>query len=353
MCKPNLTAIMFLLSTVSYSGVQSHSGSKYFGPECLGPYCLNRVVSTVSLAKTLGPASTDSAPYTYKSNGLFLVVRNKEASEAVGAIALGNRPWQTASPNIEDYDVTKENLRAWKTPEGIRLGSLESEVIAAYGKSSGEHDFVAEHHGVVEVEKEFVYKGAFAMEIAEAVFGVRNGKVTSIQLETTSYAGPDCLGPFCIGFDIPENSAPSIFEQLGASKTRISGPLSYCYQSRGKSSFIRVDTDGEHPPAAVTVVLSDFPNCTKRSVKVTATEFGQWETPEGISLGSRVEEVLHAYGKPTEEVKPNPPFVILGYAGKEPDVGSEELDYASHGLIRTSFGIRKGRVSFIYLSYSE
>jgi hypothetical protein len=82
-------------------------------------------------------------------------------------------------------------------------------------------------------------------------------------------------------------------------------------------------------------------------------ELNGWKTPPGIGLGSSEQEVLHAYGKPSREEKIDSRIykqLIKGYKKGDslPDAGEKELVY---GLAR--FGMRNGKVSYIWLSYSE
>jgi len=337
-------------------------GQDYSGPKCLGPLCLGQKASDQQSIRLLGPY--DSSPccfYRTNNKNVLLIVHSRDESDELGTLDLSLR----SSPRVpyeEGYAPTAQNLRAWKTPEGIGLGSSEEEVFKAYGKPSREEAFGSEPLGAQSPEKGLVYKGKSGPSRSAAAFGVRGGKIISIALYRSSYAGPDCLGPFCLSNTLKKPG--SVFKELGHSTFPIQASPSlypYCYQSPDGKEFVRVVMSHETPPEPSAMFLSDFPTCMHVSKKFSSTstaDLGQWRTPEGIGLGSNVEDVLRAYGKPTRDRKSkliDPRVIFPGSKVGEtvPDAGDRTLDYTSGALLLSEFGIRNGRVSYIELSNSE
>jgi hypothetical protein len=173
------------------------------------------------------------------------------------------------------------------------------------------------------------------------------------------YSGPACLGPFCIDRDLP---VCKLFVVLGEPITRKSSH--FCYRSRSGNSYLWFERMAHRPTLAGTVVLSDFPNCMDSSIRVSSEDPGVWKTAEGISVGSRAEDVVETYGRPSREdeikgtgyrwiVKGN--FVGERNDGsKRPDRGDKVLVYKTLGDLRTAeFGIRNGRVCWIAMSQNE
>lgn len=94
----------------------------------------------------------------------------------------------------------------------------------------------------------------------------------------------------------------------------------------------------------------------------TADDLAGWKTSEGIGLGSADTDVLHAYGKPSRGMKTDASVyreLIKGYRRGDvpPAIGDKTLLYdagpTSGDLSLAQFGIRNGKVSYIWLSYSE
>lgn len=104
------------------------------------------------------------------------------------------------------------------------------------------------------------------------------------------------------------------------------------------------------------VEVSDFPNCARTSPTITKRDLREWKTPEGIGLGSSEEEVLRVYGKPTGTGNPSAESwgMIRGHkkGEKVPDMGEKTLAYSSE-LEQVVFGIRNGKVSYIFVSNEE
>ena len=113
---------------------------RYFGPKCLGLYCVDRDTLVSNVMKKLGPSparSSEFAPYCYESpeQKVFLYLRSAEAvPPTVDAILLSDFPICANMP----VAFAKDELNGWKTPQGIGLGSSEQDVLNAYGKPSRE-----------------------------------------------------------------------------------------------------------------------------------------------------------------------------------------------------------------------
>ncbi len=172
------------------------------------------------------------------------------------------------------------------------------------------------------------------------------------------YAGPRCLGPYCLNRDAVISQ---LFKQLGPAP-RNSEFAPYCYESKDHGVFLYLRSAEGVPPTVDAALLSDFPNCMHMATASTADNLNRWKTPEGIGLGSGEQDVLHAYGKPLREGKPDSKTyreLVKGYEKGDtlPDLGDKELQYgagpAMGDLSLAKFGIRNGKVSYIWLSYSD
>jgi hypothetical protein len=95
--------------------------------------------------------------------------------------------------------------------------------------------------------------------------------------------------------------------------------------------------------------------------RVAADDFGAWETPEGIKIGSSEDDVIKAYGKPSSEDKITSRAyrsLIRGYRHSDtlPVIPEKILlynDATGRDLSAAEFGIRNGKVSYISLSHNE
>jgi hypothetical protein len=172
------------------------------------------------------------------------------------------------------------------------------------------------------------------------------------------YTGPRCLGPYCLNRDAVISQ---LFKQLGPAP-RNSEFAPYCYVSRDHGVFLYLRSAEGVPPTVDAAFLSDFPNCIHMATASTADNLSRWRTPEGIGLGSSEQDVLHAYGKPSREGKPDSKTyreLVKGYQKGDalPDLGDKELQYGAGptmgDLSLAKFGIRNGKVSYIWLSYSD
>lgn len=172
------------------------------------------------------------------------------------------------------------------------------------------------------------------------------------------YTGPRCLGPYCLNRDAVISQ---LFKQLGPAP-RNSEFAPYCYESKDHGVFLYLRSAEGVPPTVDAAFLSDFPNCMHMATASTTDNLNRWRTPEGIGLGSSEQDVLHAYGKPSREGKPDSKTyrgLVKGYQKDDtlPDLGDKELQYgagqAMGDLSLAKFGIRNGKVSYIWLSYSD
>ncbi|HLK52214.1 MAG TPA: hypothetical protein VKU42_02095 [Candidatus Angelobacter sp.] len=183
--------------------------------------------------------------------------------------------------------------------------------------------------------------------------------LASCTAETPKYAGPNCLGLFCVD---RRTSAHKLFKRLGQPMGK-SSP--YCYASPQEDTFLYVKTgDGSDPDLAVEVFISDFPNCLHMPRRVTADDLRAWKTPAGIGLGSLEENILKTYGKPSNKRRVDltnartTSHMISGYRPGDPiPKGADKAIFytgdVSEDLRIVEFGIRNGKVSWIWLSMDE
>lgn len=170
------------------------SAQRYAGPKSLGPFSIQRNTSIFTLSKRLGkPAHMNSDYFCYQSEdkiGFLVVTRMAGGTRnAVGEVMLSdfrnclNRPLQ----------IAHENLRKWKTREGIGLGSSKEDVTKAYGKPSSVEDMGTDYRTMIlgtpehskmrpEVGTTILgYTGA-SDDLSAAFFGIRDGKVAWLSL---------------------------------------------------------------------------------------------------------------------------------------------------------------------------
>ncbi len=176
---------------------------------------------------------------------------------------------------------------------------------------------------------------------------------------TQKYSGPRCLGPYCLDRDAVVSQ---LLKRLGPPPPRSSEFAPYCYETQDHRGFLYLQSAEAVPPTVDAALLGDFPNCLHMPTALTADNLNAWKTPEGIGLGSSEQDVLHAYGKPSREGKPDSKTyreLVKGYQKGDtlPDIGDKELQYgagpAVGDLSLAKFGMRNGKVSYIWLSYSD
>jgi hypothetical protein len=191
----NALVVALLLFANSSSGMQ-----RYSGPKCLGPFCIDPMMTRVSkLFKQLGSSKqpgSQLATYCYQSKDgrafLFIEIIDSEPDIA-GDVLLSDFPNCVHLPTR----LTADDLHAWKTLEGIGLGSLETDVLKAYGKPSGGWKIDSTDlrtmrlivHGyrsgdsIPHVgDRVITYAGDVTKDLRGALFGIRSGRVAWIQL---------------------------------------------------------------------------------------------------------------------------------------------------------------------------
>ena len=331
----------------------------YSGPKCLGPVCFDDAASFDGLAQELGGPSSSGGVYGYRSqNGQAFLIITQGDQDEVGTIDLRDFA-DFGAWDRKDEKVTQEDIQNWKTQEGISLGSPEANVLKAYGAPSGIADLEAEDRDHKKGKKLLLYKGQFKGKVHAARFRIRDGRVSFIELESDAFVGPDCLGPYCTYGDL---SLPDMFRYLSlpTPKTAVSSLL--CFQSQAGQASVHFATDVEETSGVADVLLSEFPNCLHKRKMTSARRLGDWKTPEGIGLGSSEADVVNAYGPPStvkrlESKKPIAEMkgLLAGYraADTAPLTVDKLLIYGPRELQAVDFGIRDGKVSYIWLKESD
>ena len=189
---------VFSLRAGRVSRIDLQEENIYSGPLQLGLFAIDRSVSLSSLFKGLGPPPR-SWRYCYSSpaGGAFLAIAGiHEESGKAGEVLLSDFPNCLHMP----VKVSAADLREWRTPEGIGLGSTEEEVLKAYGKPASKGKTGPKGYAyllgdyrqgeeVPYIEDEYLdYDGLASWgETNVAIFGLRKGKVSYIFL--SKYAG--------------------------------------------------------------------------------------------------------------------------------------------------------------------
>jgi len=359
-----LTAMILSLAFLAQTSSLLCQMIKYAGPKCLGPACINRKSSIRSLFAQVGAPPTKGVPYCYRS-------RDGRASLAIAVVRGELNDLDLSSSGQCDSRFpsasTPRDLYGWKTAEGIRLGSPVEDVFKAYGKPYREVPGTYNPKTVEEPpsqvrEAEFFYWGTLqALPVTgipfswRGIFAIRAGRVWRIELRGSLYSGPLRLGPFAVDRDV---SLSSLFNILGP-PARF---WRYCYRTRTGEAFLAIEAIHTEPDKAGEVLLSDFPNCMRMPVGVTAADLREWRTPEGIGLGSSEGEVLRVFGQPTDEYEASPERyrgILGGYhqGDRVPYTEDKDLNYSGPAVWRefnaVGFGIRGGKVSYISLSNNE
>jgi hypothetical protein len=331
----------------------------YSGPKCLGPVCIDDSVSFEWLAQQLGGGSSAGVIYGYrdKNGQAFLIITNNSHGE-VGSVDLRDFA-EFGTWTDKDEKLTTQDIRNWKTAEGIGLGSPEEDVAKAYGKPSGVGDLELEDSHHKRGKKLLLYKGRLNDAVRAARLRLRDGRVSFIELENDAFLGPDCLGPYCTYGELSLNKLLLHFG-LPPQKSTLS-PVE-CFQSQDGRASLHFATDVEETSGVADVLLSDFPNCAHMRKRTTTNDLRTWKTPEGIGLGSSEEDVVKAYGAPSAEKKlasQKPIREIQGLiAGTrvgedQPQIGEKVIIYGPRELQAVDFGIRDGKVSYIWLKESD
>lgn len=347
-----------LLTIASFVPI-SAKAQVYSGPKCLGPVCFDGVGSFDSLAEELGGPSSGGGIYGYRTkNGQAFLIITDGGQGKVGSIDLRDFA-EFGTWTEKDEKLTTQDIHNWKTSEGIGLGSQEADIAKAYGKPSGVEDLELEDASHQKGKKMLLYKGRLNGAVRAARFRVREGRVSFIELENEAFVGPDCLGPYCTYGELSLDSLLRYFE-LPTQKNRPS-PVE-CFQSQDGRTSLHFATDVEETSGVADVLLSDFPNCLHMRKRTTTNGLRTWKTPEGIGLGSSEEDVVKAYGAPSAEKKLVPQKPIREIKGliaenrvgdDQPRIGEKVIVYGPRELQAVDFGIRNGKVSYIWLKESD
>jgi hypothetical protein len=124
---------LFLVFSMLFTGIDS-SAQRAVKPKTLGPYEMGRNVSVKSLYLSLG--------ITYDARKRLLSCFKSDESGFLWFSTLTDDPKMVGGillssfPNCVDKPIlsTLDNLKGWKTKEGIGLGSSKGDVLKAYGK---------------------------------------------------------------------------------------------------------------------------------------------------------------------------------------------------------------------------
>jgi hypothetical protein len=325
----------------------------YSGPKCLGPVCIDGNVSFEDLAQRLGGRSSAGGIYGYRAkNGQAFLIITGDSQGEVGSVDLrdfaGFGTWTE-----KDEKLTTQDIRNWRTAEGIGLGSPEEDVAKAYGRPSGVEDLELEDKHHQRGRKLLLFKGQLNGIIRAARFRIRDEKVSRVELENDAFLGLECLGPYCTYGELSLNS---LLRQKNTPS-----PVE-CFQLQDGRVFLHFATDVEETSGVADLLLSDSPNCQHLRKRIATNTLRDWKTPEGIGLRSSEEDVLEAYETPSAEKRLDAQKPILeikalvaGYrAGdNQPRIGNKVIIYGPRELQVADFGIRDGKVSCIWLKDSD
>ena len=179
--------------------------------------------------------------------------------------------------------------------------------------------------------------------------------VSICQVAASGYNGPNGLGPFRVD---RVTTLRVLFAQIGEPKAVKASH--FCYRSRDSRGFLWIDRMAHEPSQAGDILLSDFPNCMDQDPNLTSRNLSAWKADKGIGLGSSEIEVLNAYGTPSKKHPVDARsyrWVIQGDRCPD-DRRSERGDYVlvyegADDLRTAEFGMRNGRVAWIFLSRNE
>lgn len=349
---------VILLTMASFAPIGARAQA-YSGPKCLGPVCVDSNEPFQGLVEHLGGPSSARGNYGYrtKSGQTFLII-TEGGHGSVGSVDLRDFA-ESGMWTKKDGKLTTQDIRNWKTSEGIGLGSEEADIAKAYGKPSGVEDLELEDTRHQKGKKMLLYKGRLNGAIRAARFRIRDGRVSFIELENDAFVGPDCLGPSCAYGDV---SLSDMLRYFGLPSPKNAVPALECFQSQDGQASVHFATDVEETSGVADVLLSGFPNCLHTRKMITARHLDAWKTPEGIGLGSSEEDVIKTYGpastvKKLDAKKPIPEVkgLLAGFrAGdNEPLIAEKVLVYGPRELQAVDFGIHDGKVSYIWLKESD
>ena len=112
----------------------------FLGPDCLGPFCTHGELSLNSLLRHFG------LPPQKKTPSPVECFQSQDGQASLHFATDVEETYGVADFLLSDFPnclhtskrVTPNRLSAWKTPEGIGLGSSEEDVVKAYGTPSAE-----------------------------------------------------------------------------------------------------------------------------------------------------------------------------------------------------------------------
>jgi hypothetical protein len=128
-----IRAIFVLLAALWTAPLQEQNG--YSGPNCFGPFCLDRAVPIQTAVRQLGTPplrNSEFGPfcYTHADGKSFLFLDTlAHDSETIGSLLLSDFPNCLHAP----VQITRDDLLAWETRQEIGLNSSENDVVNAYG----------------------------------------------------------------------------------------------------------------------------------------------------------------------------------------------------------------------------
>lgn len=172
----------------------------YGGPASLGPFRIDNKIAGTPLNQLLAALGRRKVPnddrvcFEDPSDGTYLIVaRGSDDSTLARGVALSRFP-----NCFKHRNYTTASISRWSTEKGIRLGSAEAAVIAAYGKptecASAKRDPKIFFPGYEEPTPEIVAKlpqGGIVLQytakegapdLSLARFGISNGLVVWIEL---------------------------------------------------------------------------------------------------------------------------------------------------------------------------
>jgi hypothetical protein len=168
------------------------------------------------------------------------------------------------------------------------------------------------------------------------------------------YSGPLVLGPFHIGQTVLSQDFHALMGRHSQFENKC-----FCYQQ--KTAYFWFEKSGHNPKEVGEVTLSSFPNCMDEKIYSTKEELSEWKTEKGIKLGSSVQEVLKAYGRPSldEKIVGTDYWYVIhrdyqSVKQKSPELGDRVLAYSHpQGVPSAAFGIKNGKVVWMSMSNEE
>jgi len=183
-----------------------------------------------------------------------------------------------------------------------------------------------------------------------------------VQIQIGPYRGPNSLGSYDLGQDV---SMKSLLAQFGIQPTRKD---LYCFEDKEHSTYLYTRPMDDGSDRATEVLLSSFHNCKGIAIYPSTIDPAKWRTPEGIGIGSTVNDVLQKYGKPAFQMPINTSWakdVIANPSGLDLSrvyVGDLRFVYGcfvseKQGCLNdsrvTEFGFSKGKIIWIKVSNGE